>query len=305
MGDNKNFNLFDIRPHAEYIESMSSNSSHSSVKIVKRRVLQKRILKVTDGILGTLSNFVLLELFFLSEYASSFNRRAVDKSLRAAHRDIYDVNYQSIKNTLHNLKRKGLIKSLTLGIYEEIITEKGRKRLKEQVPIYQKSRPWDKRIYLVTYDIPEEKKGRRNVLRDFLKKINCAFLQGSVWLSVYNPKTLIKKFVKENNIPGQILVSDLGSDGSIGEENLRDLIAEVYHLEEINEEYEDFFYKFRNYAKLKKKEIRKAIFTFLVILNKDPQLPFSLLPENWKGDEAYLLYQEILGTFYKKRKKQV
>lgn len=266
--------------------------------VVKKIAIKRQIIKATDGILGTLTDFALFNLFFLGEYASSFDRRAIDKSISLAHEDLYKINYQKIRETLYNLKRKGFIKSLKLELYEEIITQKGKERIRAKLPEYQEKRPWDKRIYLISYDIPEKERNKRDILRHFLRKIGATCLQRSTWLSIYNPKQLIREFVEENNIPGQILVSDLGPDGSIGEENLKALVKRVYHLDEINEEYKIFLSEFGNYQKLAAFEKRKAVFTFFKILGQDPRLPFSLLPEDWKGEEVYLLYQKIMRLIY-------
>lgn len=265
--------------------------------VAKKIAVTREATKITNGILGTLTDFVLFNLFFLSEYASSFDRRAIDKSISLAHEDLHEINYQKIRETLYNLKRRGFIKSLKLELYEEIITQKGKERIKAQLPEYKESRPWDKRIYLITYDIPEKGRNKRDILRNFLKRIDAAYLQRSTWLSVYNPKQLIKEFIEDNGIPGQVLVSDLGPDGSIGEENLKGLIARVYDLEEVNEKYEQFLCQFKDYKKLKVQRQREAIFNFLKILKEDPQLPFSLLPTDWKGEKAYLLYLKIRSIY--------
>jgi len=38
---------------------------------------------------------------------------------------------------------------------------------------------------------------------------------------------------------------------------------------------------------------QQAIFKYLMILNRDLQLPVDLLSEDWKGEEAYKIYKKV------------
>jgi len=59
----------------------------------------------------------------------------------------------------------------------------------------------------------------------------------------------------------------------------------------INEEYG------RLLEEAKKNDKRKLYFRYLDILRRDPQLPKELLPEDWKGEEAYSLFKEFGQKF--------
>lgn len=131
----------------------------------------------------------------------------------------------------------------------------------------------------------EEKRYQRKILREYLKKLGCGILQDSVWLTPYNPKLTLKTFIDENFPSGSIIVSDIGENGSIGDEDLGDLVSRVYHLDRINQKYEQFIYEHKN----KNTFDVSSKFWFLSILREDPQLPFEILPYNWLGDKAYQL----------------
>ena len=158
------------------------------------------------------------------------------------------------------------------------------------LPTYKKKRTWDKRIYLVTYDVPEERRDDRDLLREALKRIGCAHLQDSVWLTPYNPKGILETFVEEQGLHGSIIVSDTGTDGAVGSRGLKELICEIYSLEDLNDRYKGFLYEF---SKGKKESAADAVAShYLSILQDDPQLPFELLPTDWRGEEAYEFYEE-------------
>ncbi len=137
-------------------------------------------------------------------------------------------------------------------------------------------------MHIVTYDIPEAYKHDRELLRGYLRTIRCGRLQDSVWVTPYNPIDLVRSFVELHNIRGTIIVSDMGRDGSIGEENLKGLVVRVYRLELLNERYNVWL------------DTKGSLLGFLAILKDDPQLPFALLPGWWKGDTAYKLVKEKL-----------
>ncbi|MDZ4229059.1 MAG: PaaX family transcriptional regulator C-terminal domain-containing protein, partial [Patescibacteria group bacterium] len=141
---------------------------------------------------------------------------------------------------------------------------------------------------LMSYDIPEARKVERNRLRRLLKTLGCGLLQESVWLTPYNPKKILEEFVGENDLAGLVLVSDLGKDGSIGEEDNRGLVARVYQLDRLNRLYWEFIDRWKD-----KKPNLEMLSHFFSILKDDPQLPFELLPDDWLGEKSWDLIKSI------------
>lgn len=200
-----------------------------------------------------------------------------------------NFNYETIRRSISYLKKLGLIQAVRERRTLPQVTEAGHKRLNSILPHYDEKRIWDQRIYLITYDLPIEKNKERDILRDFLKKIGCGMLQKSVWLTPYNPTKLVKDFVDERNLLDLILVSSIGKDGNIGQKDISEILIDVYKLPKLNEEYGQFISDLKN-NKLPKDQL---IFSFLNILNRDPQLPFRLLPTWWVGNKAYQYFRKI------------
>ena len=126
------------------------------------------------------------------------------------------------------------------------------------------------------------------MLRIFLIKLGCKSFQESVFITPYNPRELLNKFIKLNNIPGMIIASDMGENGGIGEITLIDMLAKIYNLKNINEKYNLFLDKVR-----KSKPNSLILLEYLSILKDDPQLPFNLLPNWWLGNKAHQKYEKI------------
>ncbi len=123
----------------------------------------------------------------------------------------------------------------------------------------------------------------------YLKRISAGLIQESVWLTPYNPRDILQKFIEERGLEGTIIISDIGPDGSIGDEDIKDLVTRVYKLDEINKLYQEFLEIYEN-SKLTPVEVH---FAYLKILRKDPQLPFELLPSSWLGEKAYQVFLKI------------
>lgn len=198
----------------------------------------------------------------------------------AADRFLQQVNYEIIKNAIITAKRNGWIKKSSRHAIPEITTA-GKRRLANILPQYDEKRTWDGRVHLVAYDIPETKADDRHLLREILRSIGCGRLQGSLWITPYNPIDILRSFIEEHGLVGTIIVSDIGKDGAIGEEDIRALIARVYKLHELNDRYVEWL------KDMEDNTDHWMALRFLTILEDDPQIPFSLLPPWWKGDTAY------------------
>lgn len=258
---------------------------------------QRRVKEFSFDVLSKATDLTLFLILFNLEFAFSGSRsgKAVWRAREKAFEDLEGINYETLRDAFYILKRKGLVRVIKEeAFYKPLITKAGKKRLKELLPTYDDERFWDGRLYLVTYDIPEEKKGDREVLRSYLKKIGCGMLQKSVFLTPYNPKGTLEDFVEERGLKASIVVSDVGKDGSIGEKDIKALVREVYNLDELNDEYLSFISDFKNVGKGTTKSL-KACFTFVGILEKDPQLPFELLSDNWSGERAYNIFKRLGG----------
>lgn len=243
------------------------------------------ILRLTDGLVGTVTDFILLNLYLLIQIGGVKTMGDANRVVNDVHSMLDTVNYKTIKKALYNLRSRGLIAHMDSTNPTTIaITKLGKQRIEESIPTYKTDRPWDKHIYLISYDIPTKANKSRNLLREYIRRTGGALLQESLWINPYNPSLLLKEFVEDHGIPGTVLISKLGHDGAIGEETIPDLIKRVYALDELSCRYDEF---------LKNK---KHPMEYLAILKDDPQLPFPLLPEDFPAEKAWRRYQSLLRS---------
>ncbi|OGG21315.1 CRISPR-associated endonuclease Cas2 [Candidatus Gottesmanbacteria bacterium RIFCSPHIGHO2_02_FULL_40_13] len=251
---------------------------------------KKSLVKdITYGVCGSLVDLLIWQIALVGASVGKAGPRGVHQAFIEADGFLETVNHRTLASVWHQLSRQQLITNKKRNnLYNLEITKLGRERLSNTLPSYEKKRFWDGKIYLVTYDIPEKFRKKRDKLRYFLKKIGAVLLQESIWLTPYNPRELINEFIQEQNISGTIIVSHIGPDGGIGETNIQDLLVRLFSLDKLNERYQNFIID-------TKKGImdRSLIFHYLSILKDDPQLPFKLLPKGWLGDKAYLFYEKL------------
>lgn len=243
--------------------------------------------RATDTLIGSAINGVLYGLYIMgagiSKSRTSYGAYQV---FREADEALRDFNYESFKQILSALRRKGYItKNTSHSAYDITLTRKGKTQIHSFIPRYQHERPWDGYLYLISYDIPETRHTSRNLLRTYLKRQGCACLQESLWLTPYNPRRMLDEFSDTHHIIGSMLVSRLGQDGAVGEETLSALLERVYHLSKLNDRYRAFIAE----AKRSKEPSFALAVHYARILRDDPQLPFPLLPPDWLGDRAYAM----------------
>jgi DNA-binding transcriptional regulator PaaX len=284
------------------MENKRLKENQSAGKLSKKRLAKKRVKELTEGLFSSFCDFLLYWFLLLpvSSLGKSKTSVAVYQMFRDADRLHHDINYQTFKNAYIKLRRKGLIRSIKEWRNKKIATKEGIKRLKSILPFYDEKRFWDGNLYLVQYDIPRKQNHLRNWLRDWLlKKLRAIFLQESLYLIFFNPQELIANFLKDKpHFQGNILISKLEKDGILGEEKIEDFLWRKTGLEELNAEYQNFIDKYKN-KKIKEVNLGEVFREFFSILNKDPQIPFELLPKHYLGDEAYLLFLK----FFKNRSK--
>lgn len=252
-------------------------------------VKKNDLLNLTEDIFGRSVDATLSLLAYVSAVivVPSFDRSASFQARIISEKFLQTINYDVIKNALITAHKKHYLVRRRHALPE--ITREGKKRLQEILPVYDSVRVWDKRLHIITYDIPERRHITRDLLRRYLHRLGCAKLQASVWLTPYNPVDTLRAFIQEQQIEGTIIVSDLGTDASVGEETIEGLISRLYDLESLNTRYEvwldDFSKQPLNF---------EAYVRYLAILKDDPQLPFLLLPKWWKGDKAHKVISPLL-----------
>lgn len=241
------------------------------------------IRRFTHGLCDTIIDFLLFELYFTALFLAHGKTRSPRWIDREADRILDQCDAQTVRRAMARLRERGFIETIRGSPARARVTMAGQRWSSETFPTYHARRPWDRRLYLITYDVPERLAYVRQQLREFLRRIRCGMLQASVWVTPYRPRKLLETFVREHRIPG-VIVSEFGRGSVIGEGTYRDVVALAYGLPELNARYTSFLSEYRRRPDARPLEVAAA---YAAILRDDAQLPFELLPPEWRGDEAY------------------
>ena len=110
-----------------------------------------------------------------------------------------DINRTSFSRTIYRLKQAKLIRNYKKGKEKYLeLTPKGLEKVKQysldNIEI-QAPEVWDRKWRIVIFDIPDDKKVARNILRDKLKQIGFILLQESVFIFPFECKREIDYIV--------------------------------------------------------------------------------------------------------------
>jgi len=257
---------------------------------VRNPKLRETVEDISFGLLSTTINLCLGLVSFSSTVSSSGkSHKAIWQAVEQSSKDT-GISKESLKYAFWKAKNLGLLRrKRARSRYSWELTGEGARRLESKLPQYQKERPWDGKLYLVTYDIPEKKRYHRNKLRVFLMTIGARQFQQSVYLILWDPTEVLRHFIQVHDLNGLVIVSDTGTNGAIGDADLDTLIWNVFRLKDLNERYGSFLKQ----AEQPKQEKSHLTFHYLSILKDDPQLPFHLLGPTWMGNRAYRRYLEL------------
>jgi len=200
---------------------------------------------------------------------------------------------RSVFNTIYNSLKTGDIEKIVKNgeVYLRI-TGQGEDQLKRDFPITNwQGEEWDEKWRIVIFDIPEETKKVRDRLREKLKELGFGMIQESVWLTPYNVAKDIRDFLVSQGLADNafVLVCERLYAG-----DEKELANNIWHLEEINEKYQNWLEKVKDLKTKDKKLAQELKIEYLDILVSDPHLPEELLPDDWLAKKAKRAYRELL-----------
>jgi phenylacetic acid degradation operon negative regulatory protein len=157
-------------------------------------------------------------------------------------------------------------------------------------------RSWDSRWRLVLFDLPAAEGTRRNQLREFLRSCGFGWLQKSVWISPHPLKEQSVLLAETKiNVESLIFLEARPSAGETDEE----IVSGAWDFEEINRRYSKYRAVLQAFPgklvfdKSGAQELRRWAamerIAWLEAISADPLLPRKLLPQGYRGQEAWRL----------------
>lgn len=252
------------------------------------------IARITGELATTAMDLVVLSaafagglILFGPQGKDLYADKKLNDALRVSSLMYKKWNKSSFRRAVGRAMGDGLLKKVEYGFG---LTAEGEKRLKIILPEYKRPKPWDGKLWLITYDISDDKKRTRDKFRKWLVEIGCRMIQESVWLSIKDPAEWIKSFVSKSK-KRSIIISCLGKDGSVGGESLPELLDRVFDLTKLNKEYVKWIGSSSENSDDDERKFGLAC-RYLYLLQQDPMFPKELLPKDWAGDKAMNLFDK-------------
>lgn len=156
---------------------------------------------ITDKFLWSLYNFVEgIDKTLDFGIPKSMTEGIDIRSLKMKHEWRRASDRKKFSKLIYNLKRRGLIKINNLENKKAImLTSPGEARaLRIKYKIIDKKRRSDGRWQMVIFDIPENKRRFRDILRENLSFLGYKILQKSVWVCPYDVGKETEEFLRNN-----------------------------------------------------------------------------------------------------------
>lgn len=258
-----------------------------------KRKVAGEIKRLTAGLGATALDLVVLTGLF-GGGAILFGPHAKDLYADRKWKNVLKFTEKTFSTYRHSRFRQAIERAVGAGLVEREssgayrLTQRGEKRLVDLLPSFKKRMKWDGALWLITYDIPELKHKRRALFRQFLEKIGCRMVQESVWLSVKDPREWIRPTIDQLRLRGKVIVSCLGRDGMLGEEDTKKMVQKLFEVHTLEGAYRRWI------SAVNKTPVTQRgqhFIGFLGIFNQDPILPLELLPSRWAGDQARKLFE--------------
>ncbi len=226
---------------------------------------------------------------------------------------LLDVSERAVRSTLSRMTQKGWIYAEKHGrLSQYIFTDDGRTLLERgQRRIFESTfSDWDGQWHIITYSLPEKHRSLRHTLRTQLTWLGFGSLVPGAWISPHNRAESLKPFITELGIEKYV---DMFTGGYLGPSVPENLVGRCWDLSVIEGQYQGLIDRYeKEYKKLLKSGsgvskvspqesfIRRFWLThmFQSFPLKDPNLPVSLLPNDWvgiKGRKLFDNYHRLLG----------
>lgn len=202
-------------------------------------------------------------------------------------------NQRKYKGGLGRLELQKLVKRRKSNDHAYLsLTAEGNRYIDNILSAIRKPSPSWKEVYLVAFAISEKQRKLRDILRRKLVSLQAKMLVSSLWLCPEDITGEISKFAKKFNIDDKIyILKSIFTEGLI-----KKISQNVYQSKSIDNDYQRFLSKVRQFLKTGKKETfiaKKLILEYAQIRNLDPKFPSSIVSESKVHKESYEAYKKL------------
>jgi phenylacetic acid degradation operon negative regulatory protein len=220
---------------------------------------------------------------------------------------LFGVSAQAVRSTLSRMARKGWLRSRRTSRFSFYsltpkclrLLEEGARRI-----FHPRCDPWDGRWHLFTYSIPESKRHLRHRLRRRLLWLGFGALNHATWISPRDLRDDLEQVVQDLQVSPYVELFSAEHQGFGRDE---EIVARCWDLERLNSYYAALITRYdppfqEHQARVNSGNDlapRECFVQRFSLVHEyraspyvDPNLPLELLPADWQGQKAALLFQQ-------------
>ena len=168
---------------------------------------------------------------------------------------------------------------------------------------------WDGNWLVVTFSVPEIRRGRRGAFRSWLGEMGFGLLSSSVWISPFDQEADVIAKIEELDIAGLVALMRCQRVWLPGLEHLGELAYRVWQLHALASRYRDLNSRVEallvSLERVKQGEavdVEALFFEAMdlegelidIIFSEDPCLPAELLPQDWPSQHTHELIHTLI-----------
>ena len=221
--------------------------------------------------------------------------------------DPLGLSPRAVRAAVARIARQGWLRTRRAGrraFYS--LTPQGTWRVEQGVRrVYQvEPEPWDGRWRLLTYAIPEGRRGARDRLRRELTWLGLGALSRSTWVTPRDLTAALRELVAAHALDGDVAIFEAAH---LGPGQDRALVGRCWDLDAIGARYRAFTAAAGRRAEALRRRLRRRtisdaacfgekirlVHEYRKFLFVDPGLPQTLLPPDWPGQAAAALFRDL------------
>jgi phenylacetic acid degradation operon negative regulatory protein len=175
------------------------------------------------------------------------------------------------------------------------LTQKGFHSLSLEFPSFRfLKETWDKKLRIISYEIPETKRELRDRLRREMQGWGLGPWHRSFWLTPHPVIETLNNLVSGKQEAQYMQAFE--ADHVFGDKAT--LIEKVWGKSSLDKKYRELFKKWHSILSGDGEKINKftnVLKEYITVLRDDPGLPKELIGEGWIGFEAMNIFKEIQG----------
>ena len=215
----------------------------------------------------------------------------------------FGVTDNALRSALSRMGREGwLVARRARGARPRYrLSPRGRALIEEGIGrIYGRHRPsWDGRWLLVSYSLPERRRGQRDRLRSGLSFLGFGSLGNGLFVSPHDLRAEVTELIRRAGVEDDVTMH-LGTLAWPADP--AQVVARAWNLEVLAERYREFAARLEEERRRAPRSDGEAFRRRFLLTHEfrrfpfaDPDLPDALLPAGWVGNRARDLFFEVNG----------